>query len=671
MSKLPITPLTAVTLSNNNLIFKSQLKSDFEKMSVKNLQSLCGEYGLTKTGNKSVIIEKIINYKEKQPTCRKPTELAPPTRSSQENFDINSVQESSKHATCYEATSQKELIINDIVIQVRYEDGYVNATQLGKAMGKQFNHWYSLENTKELIEQLSNETGIPGLKHNTETNTGIPGLKHNKVLIEVNIGGNHKGSWIHPDLVVPYTMWGNKKYAITVSRYMRELHLTGSVSTMNGPKSSQDLLSLQQELMSTKTLLSQKEKLLLTQTQEFKNLNTAFMVSKSKHSYYKFQKGGSFYLISDAWLSCNCENREFRHKVGIEGVDINRRLAEHRTTMPSIQLDFLMYTEDYELLEKCMLRRFKEQRKPFLNHEYIYNIPKEKLIQSVIMIAKYLKVDYCIEDSVERYNEMIRGITNFEYEDVLESDSDDDLLSQKDYTTSSSSSVESKTISQEYKKEINTKNESANSENESTNSENESANNVDKDEEEKTESIPSQLVKTRKCDICNIFKELIPENFKSHGFGFLGTCNPCFLGKISLSFAAPHLLPENHIKLAHIPVANPITHGKTKTCNVCKRLLSIEDFGKNKTRADGYEYDCRDCASARKNPYTKYRFTMKKPEMDENQLQCAHCKEIKLKTEFRTSCSRPSGYQSYCIECAKIIGKKYIRSTNHVKTETK
>ncbi len=46
-------------------------------------------------------------------------------------------------------------IINNQIITHRDIDNYINATQLCKAGGKLFSNWISLENTKELINQLS------------------------------------------------------------------------------------------------------------------------------------------------------------------------------------------------------------------------------------------------------------------------------------------------------------------------------------------------------------------------------------------------------------------------------------------------------------------------------------------------------------------------------------
>ena len=96
----------------------------------------------------------------------------------------------------------------EIVIQFR-KDGYVNATQLCKAAGKLFGHWYSLESTKELIRALEIDIGIPISE-----------------LIDIKKGGDPKlqGSWIHPDLVVQHSQWLSTSLGKQVSEQLKKFN---------------------------------------------------------------------------------------------------------------------------------------------------------------------------------------------------------------------------------------------------------------------------------------------------------------------------------------------------------------------------------------------------------------------------------------------------------------
>jgi hypothetical protein len=105
------------------------------------------------------------------------------------------------------------LTLNDVIIVSRTEDNYINATHLCQAGNKKFNHWYSLDSTKQLINVLESKAGIPALE-----------------LIEVNKGGNHLGSWVHPDLAIQLAQWISPIFALQVSSWIRTLFTNGNVS---------------------------------------------------------------------------------------------------------------------------------------------------------------------------------------------------------------------------------------------------------------------------------------------------------------------------------------------------------------------------------------------------------------------------------------------------------
>jgi hypothetical protein len=90
----------------------------------------------------------------------------------------------------------------------------------------------------------------------------------------------------------------------------------------------------------------------------------------------------------------------------LEGSDINRRLAEHRSTTPAIKLEYLVYTKDNALLEKNILKRYKVKRS-FQNHEWIFDITREHLIDSVKMLLSYLNIDHTVEENLDEYNNSI------------------------------------------------------------------------------------------------------------------------------------------------------------------------------------------------------------------------------------------------------------------------
>lgn len=114
-----------------------------------------------------------------------------------------------------EEVEYSNITLNNVVISSRPIDHYVNATQLCQAGGKKFNDWFRLDTTKELMNELESEAGIPA-----------------SLLVESNRGRTSKytqGSWIHPDLSIQLAQWISPKFAIQVSKWIRSLFSEGSI----------------------------------------------------------------------------------------------------------------------------------------------------------------------------------------------------------------------------------------------------------------------------------------------------------------------------------------------------------------------------------------------------------------------------------------------------------
>lgn len=98
----------------------------------------------------------------------------------------------------------------ELLIPIR-KDGYVNATLLCKASGKRIDNWMRLDSTKNLLREFSNSLGSEGVK-STDC-----------------LEGKYGGTFIHPDLAVQLAQWCSSSFALQVSRWIRELMLTGRV----------------------------------------------------------------------------------------------------------------------------------------------------------------------------------------------------------------------------------------------------------------------------------------------------------------------------------------------------------------------------------------------------------------------------------------------------------
>lgn len=92
-------------------------------------------------------------------------------------------------------------------VQQRLMDGYINATALCKACNKLFSDYIRLKITKEFIDALSTDMGIPI-----------------SVLIQSVKGGNPQlqGTWVHPQVAINLAQWASPKFAVAVSKWVFE-----------------------------------------------------------------------------------------------------------------------------------------------------------------------------------------------------------------------------------------------------------------------------------------------------------------------------------------------------------------------------------------------------------------------------------------------------------------
>ena len=83
--------------------------------------------------------------------------------------------------------------VDQNLISQRIGDGYLNATLMCKACGKQWNDYSRLSSSKAFLTELSTETGIP-----------VSGL------VQIKKGGNDltlQGTWVHPNVAINLGQW--------------------------------------------------------------------------------------------------------------------------------------------------------------------------------------------------------------------------------------------------------------------------------------------------------------------------------------------------------------------------------------------------------------------------------------------------------------------------------
>jgi hypothetical protein len=124
----------------------------------------------------------------------------------------------------------KNLVLNNIEIIYRPEDGYINATKLCQAGDKRYNNWYQNDKTKRFLEVLSSTTGIPAVE-----------------LLKQEQGGNgERHTWVHPQVAINIAQWISPEFDVQVSKWIYELCITGNVS-LDSKTTTQELDSILKE----------------------------------------------------------------------------------------------------------------------------------------------------------------------------------------------------------------------------------------------------------------------------------------------------------------------------------------------------------------------------------------------------------------------------------------
>lgn len=97
--------------------------------------------------------------------------------------------------------------VENVVVSQRLIDGYINATAMCQAAGKQLGHYLSNGTTKAFLSALSDDIGIP--------------ISDLVIVIKGGVASN-QGTWVHPDVAINLGQWCSPKFAVAVSRWVRE-----------------------------------------------------------------------------------------------------------------------------------------------------------------------------------------------------------------------------------------------------------------------------------------------------------------------------------------------------------------------------------------------------------------------------------------------------------------
>jgi len=556
----------------------------------------------------------------------------------------------------------KPLVINDYTIVYRKEDGYVDVTNLCKAGGKLFKNWNGLEKTQAFIKVLSCVAGIPA----TQLLSSIKGGK-----------AENQGTWAHPQVAINIAQWISPEFDVQVSKWIFELMVTGKVELGN-EKSNEELESLYKQQI--KTLTNQLEKTtnqLETNKEEHHKLLVKYNSSLKKHSYYKFKETGPcFYVFHSGYEYLD---RVIRKKFGIAGTSdkdgkvdtIDSRLQSHRTNHPNLRLDFLMFTKDARFIEDGFKRYYHKEINPN-GHEWIENITTEQIIERVKAVLKDFNIEeYNIvsDKTLKKYNDYVITTVKVENEEVdtnsiatIEEISDDE----------EESNVESNVVESKVEPALHLIEEKVDGIKEQMDEYKQILQHLEsftvkkmdeilrkiggsltgtkdvkikKIKDKLSDKVTEPIISMKVCETCNENKALNEANFRKYDYKlitFSNNCKSCEIKQYNENLAPVKQLVQTAIT----------PDMKTKKCKMCTMIKSLDDFYKNKSRADGHEYNCKNCETLRKSGTYDVREVKKQPKnIPEHQKWCPKCESVMDKTKFCPAPTRPDGLQHSCRPC--------------------
>lgn len=113
-------------------------------------------------------------------------------------------------------------------------DAYFNATAVAKAFGKRPYDWLELDVTKEYIFELRSQT-VHQQNQWVITKNGSP--------------ENGGGTWLHPDLGVPFARWLSVKFAVWADRQIKDILISKNSKKDISELSSLEMLKEHQKLV--------------------------------------------------------------------------------------------------------------------------------------------------------------------------------------------------------------------------------------------------------------------------------------------------------------------------------------------------------------------------------------------------------------------------------------
>ena len=253
------------------------------------------------------------------------------------------------------------LSLNNVVINSRTEDHYINASQLCNAGNKIFDDWYSLETTKEIIKEFEKEiindtkTVMPENTSLINSNINLENINLEDLklidIIDTKETNNsiNKDVWIHPDLAICIANWISPYFTLQIGKWIRTLFNHNLELNINLLKDKDDTIKL-------------KEK-------RIKLLENMYL---KKHSRVKYYDKNVIYILTNEY------NKKYRNYILGKTVDLTNRLTSYNKSTEH-EVVYYKSCKDEEIMnivEIMVLTKLKDYKELANRDRFILPIDK-------------------------------------------------------------------------------------------------------------------------------------------------------------------------------------------------------------------------------------------------------------------------------------------------------
>ena len=147
----------------------------------------------------------------------------------------------------------------------------------------------------------------------------------------------------------------------------------------------------EEQITEIKTELVEEQKIVMKTKKSLMATQRRFM------HRHKFRINGCVYVLE------NPDEKYNKFKIGFSK-DMNQRLEDDRTMIPNIKVRMILYTIHYEVFEKCIKIRYKDQLE-LPSHEWVFE-ELEKLIETIKELDKVNRFSGILEtqEELNKYN---------------------------------------------------------------------------------------------------------------------------------------------------------------------------------------------------------------------------------------------------------------------------